>query len=209
MTDQPADTPSSTHEGHATGDIPPPAEPRRDFLGSALAITTGAVVGLVPFGAGMMVFLDPLLKTKEGADDGKPGKWLSVGTRSLVPTNGTPVRTPVKDDLTDAWNREADQPIGAVYLRDNKGTLQAFNVICPHAGCVVSYSDKTDCFQCPCHNSVFALDGSKVDQPGAANPSPRPLDELEIDGDHLEETGEILVRFVNYYPGKHEQEPKP
>jgi len=193
------------HGGHATGDIPPPAEPRRDFLGAALAVTTGAVVGLIPFGAGMMVFIDPLLRSKDTADDGKPGKWLAVGTRSLVPADGTPVQTPVTDDLTDAWNRESNQPIGAVYLRDNKGTIQAFNAICPHAGCFVSYSDKRDCFQCPCHNSVFALDGAKVDEAGRANPSPRPLDELEIDGDHLEETGEIRVRFVNYYPGKHEK----
>jgi len=198
-----------SEETHATGDIPPPAEPRRDFLGSVLAVLTGAVVGLIPFGAGMLVFLDPLFKKKTVAEDGKDGKWISVGTRSVVPADGTPVQTPVTDDVTDAWNRETNQPIGAVYLCDNKGSLQAFNAICPHAGCFVSYSPKRDCFLCPCHNSMFELDGSKIDAAGRANPSPRKLDELEIDADLLEDTGEILVRFVDYYPGQHEQIPKP
>lgn len=103
-------------------------------------------------------------------------------------------------DLTDAWNREPNQPIGAVYLIRKDDSVQCFNAICPHAGCFVSYANDHQLFQCPCHASTFQLDGSII----SPSPSPRAMDELDVDPEKLKE-GEIWVRFVNYLPGKHEQ----
>ena len=108
-------------------------------------------------------------------------------------------------DLTDAWMREPNQPVGAVYLRKNGGKIECLNSICPHAGCFVAYQAERKVFQCPCHNSVFDLAGKRLSE---KSPSPRDMDTLEVDAEKLD-AGEVWVKFVNYYPGKPKKEEKP
>jgi Rieske Fe-S protein len=127
-----------------------------------------------------------------------------VATIDALPSDGTPVQVPVIADLTDAWNCEPNQPVGAVYLRKVGGKVTCFNAICPHAGCFVAYSTDRNVFQCPCHTSSFQLDGAR----NLPSPSPRDMDALKIDEAKLKE-GEVWVQFVNYYPGKEHQEEKP
>ena len=71
-------------------------------------------------------------------------------------------------------------------------------MVCPHAGCFVGYDAATNVFQCPCHTSAFDLDGEII----PPSPSPRGMDGLET---RLTDDGGVEVRFVNYYPGKHER----
>lgn len=203
---------------------------RRNVLTAFAAGAIGLVLALFPFAAGAMVFLDPVLRRKEEGEEGSgggsgtpdqatPGQWIRVTNVGAVPADGTPVQFAVISDLKDAWNLQPNQPIGAVYLRRHSGEeeetsagsapkIEAFNAICPHAGCFVAYQEDTKTYLCPCHNSSFALDGDKIDKPGAFNPSPRPMDRLEVDEQRIASEGEVWVRFVNYYPGKHEQVPK-
>src|SRR5215218_3024202 len=90
--------------------------PRRNVVAAIAATIIGGFVGFVPFAAGVATFLDPLLRRKKMG--GEAGAKLAIRVASLdaLPADGTPVQVPVMDDLTDAWNREANQPIGAVYL---------------------------------------------------------------------------------------------
>ncbi|HTN73767.1 MAG TPA: Rieske 2Fe-2S domain-containing protein, partial [Pirellulaceae bacterium] len=141
----------------AGGPTTPP--PRRGVLVGILAGAIGLFVGIVPFGAGLLTFLDPLLKKKEQ----KAGaKLLRVGLVDNIPADGTPVQAPVIADLTDAWNREPNQPIGAVYLRREGDKVVCFNAICPHAGCFVGFDENRNVFQCPCHTSSFTLEGEII-----------------------------------------------
>jgi nitrite reductase/ring-hydroxylating ferredoxin subunit len=178
-------------------------------LVGAAALIIGGIVGLLPFGAGLFVFLDPILKRKahgggeEGAEPARPLR--RVASLDALPADGTPIQVPVIADLTDAWNREPNQPIGAVYLRKvANGGVECFNAICPHAGCFVAYAADRKVFQCPCHTSSFLLDGSRI----LPSPSPRDMDPQKVDPEHLKE-GEVWVEFVNYYPGHAEREAKP
>ena len=188
----------------------PPAEqpPRRHVLAAILATMIGGSVSLCPLGAGALVFLDPILRGKKKgekeAGEEKGAKLLRVATKDAIPADGTPVQIPVIADLKDAWNLEPMQPVGAVYLRNHDGKVECFNAICPHAGCFVAYSSDRKCFQCPCHTSSFELDGKRI----MPSPSPRNMDQLQVDESKLSE-GEVWVEFVNYYPGKEKQEPKP
>jgi menaquinol-cytochrome c reductase iron-sulfur subunit len=182
----------------------PAAAPRRNILAAAAAVIIGGFVGLVPLAAGIATFLDPLLRRKKataGADGPPP---IRVASFDALPTDGTPIQVPVIADLTDAWNREANQPIGAVYLRRAGDKVECFNAICPHAGCFVSYSADRKVFQCPCHTSSFELDGARI----MPSPSPRDMDSLTVNPEKLK-SGEVWVQFVNYYPGKKHREEKP
>ena len=190
----------------APSSSPSPANPpRRNVLAATLAAVVGMIVGLFPVGAGMLVFLDPILKRKKsaGADTGKPR--LRVSSLEALPEDGTPVQVPVIADLTDGWVREPNQPVGAVYLRKNGDNVECLNAICPHAGCFVAYQPDRKVFQCPCHTSAFDLTGKRLSE---KSPSPRDMDSLEVDKDKLA-AGEVWVTFVNYYPGKPDKEEKP
>ena len=187
---------------------PSPANnpPRRDILWASLAAIVGMIVGLFPVGAGMLVFLDPILKRKKAASGGDTGRpRLRVSSLKAIPPDGTPVQVPVIADLTDAWMRDPNQPVGAVYLRNNGGKIECLNAICPHAGCFVAYMPDRKIFQCPCHTSAFDMAGKRLSE---KSPSPRDMDTLQVDPDKLL-ADEVWVEYINYYPGKPKKEEKP
>ncbi len=178
--------------------------PRRNVLAAAVATMIGAFVGIIPFAAGLATFLDPLLRRKKAGGEDGARRLIRVASADAIPTDGTPIQVPVIADLTDAWNREPNQPIGAVYLRREDEKIVCFNAICPHAGCFVGYAADRKVFQCPCHTSSFKLDGERI----MPSPSPRNMDELTVDAEKLK-SGEVWIEFVNYYPGKEDREEKP
>jgi glycine/D-amino acid oxidase-like deaminating enzyme/nitrite reductase/ring-hydroxylating ferredoxin subunit len=49
--------------------------------------------------------------------------------------------------------------------RDHQGQVHAVSAICTHLGCVVGFNDGDQTWDCPCHGSRFALDGSVLDGP--------------------------------------------
>lgn len=52
----------------------------------------------------------------------------------------------------------------AVY-RDAEGTLHGVSARCTHAGCMVAFNDAERSWDCPCHGSRFATDGSILEGP--------------------------------------------
>lgn len=170
-----------------------PSRPgRREFLIKAAAVGIGAAATLVPTGAGLVMFLDPL------RHQAKAGTFRRVATLGSLPEDGTPRQFPVVSERQDAWNRFPEVRVGAVYLRRvGPGQVQAIHVVCPHAGCFVNYEPERKQYLCPCHNSSFGLDGAVKDP---ASPSPRPLDTLEA---KVDDDGAVWVKFENYRPGTH------
>ncbi len=167
----------------------PAASDRRGFFSQAIAIACGGLALLVPLATGVLVLLDPLRRTSA------LGKLIPVAPLAAVPDDGIPHEFPVVAERVDAWNRSLE-PIGAVYLRRQKGESQVecLSAMCPHAGCFVNYDTESDTFVCPCHNSQFALDGAIIEP----SPSPRPMDALETEV----RTDEILVKFEEFYSGR-------
>lgn len=76
--------------------------------------------------------------------------------------------------------------------RNDDDTLVVFSGTCPHMNCTVTLQpDQT--FECPCHNSRFAADGSVL-----SDPAPRGLDTLEY---RVSGEGEVSVQFQNFRKG--------
>ncbi len=174
----------------------PRANGRRGFLKRLLAGIISAFLGLVPVGAGLIVLLDPL-RRKSAA-----GGAVRVASLDALPADGVPRQFPVLADRVDAWNRFINVRIGAVYLRrTSEGKLEALNVVCPHLGCPVDFISERGKFLCPCHNSLFAVDGKIAD---SSSPAARPLDSLEVE---LRNEKEIWVKFQNFQAGKREKIP--
>ena len=192
---------------------PASAEPRRGMLFKILSVMIGGVIGLLPFGAGVTAFLDPLWRKKKVPEKyrktGAAGsdKFVRITSLDSLAVGGTPQRFPVIDDKIDAWNFTPAQPIGAVFIqRVATDKVVVLNATCPHAGCSVSCNGSA--FNCPCHNSAFNLDGSRRESDsGRENPSPRAMDSLTVDDVRLKQ-GEVWVEFMNFYTGKEAKTPK-
>jgi nitrite reductase/ring-hydroxylating ferredoxin subunit len=64
--------------------------------------------------------------------------------------------------------------IGARYFgihRDDDGQLQAVSARCTHLGCLVGWNQADRTWECPCHGSQFAADGTLLQGP-ATEPLP-------------------------------------
>src|ERR1700735_3953939 len=132
---------------------------RRAFFKKSLALAAGGIAVLVPVLAALVVVTDPLRRKASAA-----GSAIRVTTIQALPNDGVPRRFPVLAAKTDAWNRYANVPVGAVYLRRTNDKVEALNVVCPHAGCSVEFSAGHDQFLCPCHHSSFKVDGTIADR---------------------------------------------
>jgi menaquinol-cytochrome c reductase iron-sulfur subunit len=169
---------------------------RRDFIKKACAAGLGTAIVLVPVGAGLTTLLDPL-KRKAAA-----GEKVFVTSLDSLPENGAPQQFAILASRIDAWNKMPNAPVGAVYLRrTGPQSVEALNVVCPHAGCFVDFRQEKQDFFCPCHNSSFALNGNIADP---KSPSPRGMDQLEVE---IRNDKEVWVKFQNFLTGHTEKVP--
>ena len=157
------------------------APPRRAFLASLTAAALGVVALGTPLLAGLAMFLDPLVRRSRNGGGGGEAKFTRITAYESLPLDGAPVQFAIMEDKVDAWNREPNQPVGTIFVRRVGDQALAFNAVCPHAGCYVSYAASQGVFRCPCHNSSFELDGERRESPEAPNPSPRALDSLDVE----------------------------
>jgi menaquinol-cytochrome c reductase iron-sulfur subunit len=156
-------------------------------------VAVGALVSLVPLASGLLVFLDPLRRNKAQAK-----KFVRVASLETVPADGEPHRVPVIDIRVDAWNLYPPAPIGAVFLRREsaEAPLKAYSSVCPHLGCSVDFKTERNEYVCPCHNSLWNVDATRVDPLNC--PAPRDLDELEVE---VRNGDEVWVYYQKFRGG--------
>jgi glycine/D-amino acid oxidase-like deaminating enzyme/nitrite reductase/ring-hydroxylating ferredoxin subunit len=59
--------------------------------------------------------------------------------------------------------------------RDDDGTLHAVSARCTHLGCLVRWNDAERSWDCPCHGSRFAVDGTVLEGPAVHRLERKPL----------------------------------
>lgn len=186
--------------GELNQPAPTSHDSRRGFVTKAAAVVVGGAITACPVAAGLAVLADPL-RRQAGAV-----QLIRVAALEALPDDGLPRQFQVVvAHRDDAWNRFHNEPVGAVFLRREKGSdkVQAFNASCPHAGCFVSFNAQRRQYQCPCHTSAFDVDGRAV-----FGPSPRALDELACEVRADSGTKEIYVAFQDFYTGIAEKKAK-
>lgn len=150
-------------------DNPPsqPIEPLESSRRQFLKIASGILTALVGLTLGV-----PLVSTLVGAAWRlRKSHWSNVADIDSI-SPGQPVSLTFTDNVQDAYVRETVlHSVWAVKDLDSK--VVVYSPICPHLGCEYSWDNQTRHFECPCHGSVFALDGKVL-----AGPAPRPLDTL-------------------------------
>ncbi len=172
---------------HAAAAAPSGDDSRRDFLKTVGVGGIGLGLAAVA-GAPAAAFVGyPLTHATVTGATG----FVKVGKASAFKP-GQPVKVDVFADKRDAWNRILKVKVGSAWILREGETLHAYSSVCPHLGCAVDYESEGTRFGCPCHHSVFSLDG-KV----KGGPSPRPMDPLELE----EKDGIVSVRYQRFRQG--------
>ena len=155
---------------------------RRGFLETVIAALSGII--------GLSLFIPLAGYTVLPALQRKKENWVDLGPASNLQSD-QPQQLDILVTKTDGWYKTtADQWVWAV--RHPDGAVTVYSPRCPHLGCAYHWDAETQKFECPCHGSVFSMDGEVL-----AGPSPRPLDTLPV----KIEDGRLLVVYEQFRAG--------
>ena len=137
---------------------------RRDFMRAAVFGIGGLITAALGLPA-IAYIVGPALKQASDL-------WIRLGAVSKVEIdNPTLFKTTVETET--GWIN-TEEEVSAYVLTQNGQDFEVMSNICTHLGCRVRWIAEDERFYCPCHNGVFAKDGSVV-----SGPPPRPLDRFE------------------------------
>lgn len=110
----------------------------------------------------------------------KEAEWVETADLATIP-NGTPTEISFNRKRVDGWKVTTEKATAWVVKSSND--VVAFSPICTHLGCAYHWDDPSHTFVCPCHTSVFSIDGKVL-----SGPAPRPLDRYstKVEGGKLE-----------------------
>jgi menaquinol-cytochrome c reductase iron-sulfur subunit len=98
--------------------------------------------------------------------------WAEAGDIGKLAPN-SPVQLVFRRRRYDGWREIVEKGTAWVVKRDNSQVV-AFGPSCTHLGCAYHWDEQNKDFLCPCHTSIFSIDGKVV-----SGPAPRPLDRFE------------------------------
>ena len=140
--------------------------PSRRVFGYAAIYGLGALIGAaMAIPAALYLFLPP--KTR------KQQAWVEAGDLGQLQT-GKPEEMTFRRTHADGWKIYSEKGTAWV-VKTSDGKLLAFSPICTHLGCAYHWDATKSDFVCPCHGSVFAIDGKVL-----SGPAPRPLDRFDV-----------------------------
>ena len=141
-----------------------PVTDRRRVLKAAIYGLWSVIAGALAAPAAVYLLFPPRVR--------KDDEWVTAGDISRLAQN-TPVEMVFRKTRTDGWKVISEKSTAwVVKLEDSR--LVAFGPQCTHLGCAYHWEAGKREFLCPCHTSVFSIDGTVV-----SGPAPRPLDKFE------------------------------
>lgn len=137
---------------------------RRDLMKAAIFSIgglIGASIGLPAIG----YIVGPALKQAAEV-------WIRLGTVSKVKLDDPTLFKTTVETQTGWINTQEE--ISAYVLTTDGKDFAALSNVCTHLGCRVRWIAEEGKFFCPCHDGVFAKDGTVI-----SGPPPRPLDRFQ------------------------------
>ena len=166
-----------------------PIDRRTIVLGTATAVTLGAttlIMGGAAAVAGRLVGGAKAPKKPTGQLLGTPTTVSGATSTSVPSSTGT---TSPNAALGTLLGPAKDVPVGqsatftipsnndpGLVLHPTTTNFLAYNAVCPHAGCTVSYYAANDVMVCPCHGSEFDVNTGDV----LNGPAPHGLTKLKV-----------------------------
>lgn len=143
----------------ATGEIT-----RRKFYIGTIYGLWSAIAAMLSIPAAVYLLIPPKLR--------KTPEWVEAGdVTNLEPR--VPIEMVFRENRVDGWKIQSEKMTAWVVKLSNS-ELAAFGPQCTHLGCAYHWDENQSHFVCPCHTSVFGVDGSVI-----SGPAPRPLDRYE------------------------------
>ena len=137
---------------------------RRTFFLTVIYGLWAAIGAALSIPAAIYLFLPPKLR--------KEKEWAEAGDIAKMKPN-SPVEMVFRRNRIDGW-RILSEKSTAWAVKLESGDIVAFAPQCTHLGCAYHWEEPKKQFLCPCHTSVFSIDGKVV-----SGPAPRPLDRFE------------------------------
>ena len=134
---------------------------RRSFAGKIVS-GLGTLIGLA-LAAPALAYLLIGAKSKRG------GNFVEAARLDQLPI-GKPQEVAFERTRMDGWRTFQEKTIAWV-VRTDASNAVAYSPQCTHLGCVYHWEQKLNQFECPCHGSLFSMDGRVQGGPAA-----RPLD---------------------------------
>lgn len=138
---------------------------RRSFYSVLITALGSAIATALAVPAGIYLFWSGASKGRSTFVEVADLTELSVGKPEEVTFERTRV---------DGWRVLKEKVIAWVVRTDEKNVV-AYSPQCTHLGCAYHWEEERDKFVCPCHESLFTLDGKVV-----AGPASRPLDRYAV-----------------------------
>ncbi len=145
----------------------PPADgiSRRNFYVGAVYGMWAAISAALGIPALIYLFFPPKVRKAE--------EWVEVGDVSKLAPD-SPVEMVYRRNRVDGWKVISEKGTAWV-VKQADNSIVAFGPQCTHLGCAYHWEESKNDFLCPCHSSVFGIDGKVV-----SGPAPRPLDRFDI-----------------------------
>ena len=153
---------------------------RRNFYVAAIYGLWVVVAAALSIPAAIYLLIPPKLR--------KMPEWIEAGDVSKLEPRA-PVEMAFRRNRVDGWKIQSEKTTAWV-VKLSDAQVVAYGPQCTHLGCAYLLDDNRDHFLCPCHTSIFDVDGAVV-----SGPAPRPLDRYET----KVENGKLLLGALHQY----------
>ena len=138
---------------------------RRTFYSALIGVLGGLMTAALALPAAAYLMMKP--KTVS------TGEYVEAADLTTLKV-GQPEEVVFHRTRVDGW-RTVDEKTTAWVVKTDEKNVVAYAPQCTHLGCAYHWDEKESHFLCPCHTSIFSMDG-KVQ----SGPAPRPLDRYAI-----------------------------
>jgi menaquinol-cytochrome c reductase iron-sulfur subunit len=144
--------------------MPDMEDTRRNFYIAGIYGLWGLMAAALSIPAAVYLLIPPKLR--------KMAEWVEAGDVSGLEAR-VPVEMAFRQNRVDGWKIQSEKTTAWV-VKLSDAQVVAYGPQCTHLGCAYHWDDSRGHFLCPCHTSIFGVDGAVV-----SGPAPRPLDRYE------------------------------